>query len=92
MQYICNNIFDVFKKLTDLIFSGSSYQNMVGLPFVYPPINFCSSTLLVLNIKISSFDTCLYLLDGRFNQLQTLIVLSAHIWLVEKIENQVSFC
>ncbi|CAF4692516.1 unnamed protein product [Rotaria sp. Silwood1] len=86
MQYISNHIFSVFKKLTHLIFS-ESYQNVVPLPF-YPPINFCSSTLLVLNIKIDCFDTCLYLLDGRFNQLHTLIVESANIWTPEKIENQ----
>ncbi len=64
---------------------------MVGLSFNYPPINFCSSTLLVLNTKIDDFDICLYLLDGRFNQLHTLIVQSENIWSRVKIENQVSF-
>ncbi len=79
----------MFKKLTHLIFSESSYQNIVVLPFVYPPINFCSSTLLVLNVKIDSFDTCLCFLDGRFNQLHTLILESDDIWPSGKIENQV---
>ena len=92
MEYICNNIFDVFKKLTDLIFSESSYQNIVGLPFMYPPTNFCSSTLLVLNVKINYFDTCLCFLDGRFNKLQTLIVESHYICPPEKIQNKVCFC
>ncbi|CAF1329991.1 unnamed protein product [Rotaria sordida] len=88
MKYICNHIFDVFKKLTHLIFSQSSYQNMVGLPFIYPPINFCSSTLLVLNVKINHFETCLCFLDGRFNKLHTLIVESADICSLGEIENK----
>jgi hypothetical protein len=92
MKYICNHIFDVFKKLTHLIFSESSYLNIVELPFIYPPISFCSSTLLVLNVKIHCFDTCLYFLDGRFNKLHTLIVESAYIYSSEKIENKVCFC
>ncbi|CAF4499814.1 unnamed protein product [Rotaria sp. Silwood2] len=87
MEYICNHIFSVFKKLTHLIFSESSYRNIVTLPF-YPPINFCSPSLLLLNIKIDFFVTCLCLLDGRFSQLHTLIVESANITASEKIENQ----
>ncbi len=90
MKYIINHIFSVFKKLTHLIFSESSYQNMIGLSFQYPPINFSSSTLLVLNVKVANFDICLYILDGRFNQLHTLIVESEFIRLSEKVENQVS--
>ncbi|CAF3389172.1 unnamed protein product [Rotaria socialis] len=87
MEYICNHIFSVFKKLTHLIFSESSYQNIVTLPF-YPPINFCSPSLVLLNIKIDLFVTCLCLLDGRFSQLHTLIVESANISASGKIENQ----
>jgi hypothetical protein len=92
MKYISNHIFTVFKKLTHLTFSESSYQTMVGLSFASPPINFCSSTLLVLNVRIDSFPVCLYILDGRFNQLHTLIMETANIFPSEKIENQVSFC
>jgi hypothetical protein len=91
MTYIINHIFGEFKKLTHLIFSESSYQNIVELPF-YLPMNFSSSTLLVLNVKIDCFDTCLYLVDGRFNQLHTLIVESGNILPRRHIENQVSFC
>ncbi|CAF2072992.1 unnamed protein product [Rotaria magnacalcarata] len=87
MKYISNHIFTVFKKLTQLTFSESSYQTMVGLSFAYPSINFCSSTLLVLNVRIDSFPVCLYILDGRFNQLHTLIMKTANIFPSEKIEN-----
>jgi len=87
MKYIINHIFSVFKKLTHLIISESSHQNMVGLPVDYPPINICSSTLLVLNIKVTIFDICLYLVDGRFDQLHTLIVQSRDIRHTGKIEN-----
>lgn len=68
MEYIINHIFLVFKKLTHLIFTESSYLNIVELRFS-PPIHFCSSTLLVLKIKISDFYICLFLVDGRFSQL-----------------------
>ncbi len=34
----------------------------------------CSLTLLELHVKVDSFDDCLYLLDGRFSQLQTFYV------------------
>jgi hypothetical protein len=91
MRYISNHIFTVFQKLTDLIFLESSHQTIVELPFIYPPINFCSSTLLVLNVKIMSFDTCLCFVDGRFNQLHTLIVESACIYRSKNLANQVSF-
>ncbi|CAM2725326.1 unnamed protein product [Rotaria socialis] len=88
MEYIINHIFTVFKKLTHLTFAEASYQNAIELSFVYPPINFCSSTLSVLNIKIDCFEICLYLLDGRFNQLHTLTVEAAYIYESEKIENK----
>ncbi|CAF3283269.1 unnamed protein product [Rotaria socialis] len=88
MEYISSHVFTVFKKLTHLTFAESSYQSIVELSFFYPPINFCSSTLLVLNIKINCFYTCLYLLDGRFNQLHTLIMEVANMYESEKIENK----
>jgi hypothetical protein len=36
--------------------------------------NFESSTLTELKINVKTFDDCLYLLDGRFNCLSTLII------------------
>ena len=88
---ICNRIFSVCKNLTHLIVYESSYKNGVPLFFDLPSPKLSSSTLLVLNIKVQNFFMCLYLLDGRFNQLHTF-----HIELInihpprEAIENQVS--
>ncbi|CAF3210926.1 unnamed protein product, partial [Rotaria sp. Silwood2] len=39
-----------------------------------PSISFSSATLSYLSINVSTFDDCLYLLDGRLKQLSTLIV------------------
>ncbi|CAF1542853.1 unnamed protein product [Rotaria magnacalcarata] len=36
--------------------------------------NIPSSTLLKLNVKVQHFNDCLYLFDGRFNQLRTFYV------------------
>lgn len=91
MKYIINQIFRVFKKLTHLTFTESSYQNLIGLSFPYPSSNFSSETLLVLNTKVANFDICLYFLDGRFKQLHTLIVESESIYSTGRIPNQVSF-
>jgi hypothetical protein len=72
MRNICNRIFTVFNNLTHLIFYESSWKNIVRLFFEFPSPKFSSSTLLVLNIKVETFDVCLYILDGRFSQLHTL--------------------
>jgi hypothetical protein len=91
MQNICNDIFTVFIKLTHLIFYESSYEDIVRLLFDFPFPCFSSSTLLVLKIKIQTFSQCLWILDGRFNQLQTLNIDLANIYPpLEQIENQVS--
>ncbi|UJR29789.1 hypothetical protein I4U23_017335 [Adineta vaga] len=45
IEYLINHIFVVFKKLTHLIFTESSYSNIVELR-CDPPMKFCSSTLL----------------------------------------------
>jgi hypothetical protein len=38
-------------------------------------IRTCASSILTkLTIKVSTFDDCLYLVDGRFNHLSTLII------------------
>jgi hypothetical protein len=44
------------------------------------PIFFCS-TLQELHVNMDNYDTCLYLLDGRFNELDTFYVnISSIIW------------
>ena len=51
-----------------------------------PPVFFAdqptmlSSTLVELHINTYFFEHCLYLLDGRFDQLRTFIVNTVHIW------------
>ncbi|CAF4763527.1 unnamed protein product, partial [Rotaria sp. Silwood2] len=89
MKNICNYIFTVFINLTHLIFYDGSYINNARLLFDIPSSSFSSSSLLVLNIKVQTFDICLYLLDGRFNQLHTLNIELANIFRpLREIENQ----
>jgi hypothetical protein len=89
---ICNDIFTVFTNLITLIIRESSYKNCVRLFFDVPPLpSFRSSTLRILNIRLECFDDCLYLLDGRFNQLHTFIVDLTKVRLPKLIPNQVSF-
>ena len=52
---------------------------------------FYSSTLLKLYIKVPSFDKYLYILDGRFNQLQTFCIDLNNIYPSYDIEDQVNF-
>ena len=50
-------------------------DSMNSLYNVYSLItNRVSSTLTKLKINVKTFDDCLYLLDGRFNCLSTLII------------------
>ncbi|CAF5105652.1 unnamed protein product, partial [Rotaria sp. Silwood1] len=92
MTNICNHIFTVFINLNHLIFYDASYKNNVRLLFNIPSPSFSSSSLLVLNIKVQTFDVCLYLLDGRFEQLRTLYIELAKIFSPSgEIENQVNF-
>ena len=91
---IFQRIFTVFTNLKYLILYESSYKNCVRLNFDdyhLLHLNFRSSTLLYLDIKVQSFDDCLYLLDGRFNQLHTLIVDLVNLFDTGEIKNQVCF-
>ncbi|CAF4175334.1 unnamed protein product, partial [Rotaria sordida] len=85
---ICNYIFTVFTNLTHLTFYDAAYMNNIRLLFNIPSSSFSSSSLLVLNIKVQTFDMCLYLLDGRFEQLRTLYIELANILSPSEIENQ----
>ncbi|CAF4204874.1 unnamed protein product [Rotaria sordida] len=85
----CDKIFTVFTRLTTFVLYESSYKNRVRLNFndlLYP--NFRSSTLLKLIINVYSFDDCLYLLDGRFDQLHTFHVDLANVLCSDEIKNQ----
>ncbi|CAF4618030.1 unnamed protein product [Rotaria sp. Silwood2] len=80
---------DCLTNLISLTLYESSYKNRVLLCFDDPlPPTFRSSTLLKLNIRVQCFEDCLYLLDGRFNQLHTLYVDIVDIYHQDQIENQ----
>ncbi|CAM4834649.1 unnamed protein product [Rotaria magnacalcarata] len=86
---ICNHILTVFTSLISLTLYESSYKKRIPLLFddAFLP-TFRSSTLLKLKIRVQCFDDCLYLLDGRFNQLHTLCVDLTHINEPDEIKNQ----
>ncbi|CAF4970892.1 unnamed protein product [Rotaria sp. Silwood1] len=89
MENICNRIFTLFMNLTHLMFYDASCENNVRLLFNIPSPRFSSSSLLVLNIKVQTFNVCLYLLDGRFEKLRTLYIELANIFPpLGEIENQ----
>ena len=56
-----------------------------------PSASFSSSILLKLTIKVAYLDDYLFILDGRFNQLQTLHVDLDHTFSPRRIQNEVSF-
>jgi hypothetical protein len=67
------HIFPIFTNLQYLNFAPSaiSYQELsfdISSPLVF------SSNLLELHVNLDQFTDCLYLLDGRFNQLRKLYV------------------
>ncbi|CAF1374487.1 unnamed protein product [Rotaria sordida] len=70
---IFTNIFSIFTNLQELKFdSNSIYPRYLSFD-ISPPI-FISSTLLELHVNVTHFYDCIYLLDGRFNQLRLLHV------------------
>ncbi|CAF1375581.1 unnamed protein product [Rotaria sordida] len=72
--FIFTQIFTMFKNLQYLNFSPFNGSNYHRLTFGVSPPNILSSTLLQLRVVIDSYEDCLYLLDGRFNQLNTIYV------------------
>ena len=91
---ICTDILTIFTHLITLVMCESSCRNCFRL-FLFDdhPSSpfFRSSTLRILNVRLLTFADCLYLLDGRFNQLHTLIVNLANVRPPEKMPNQVCF-
>ncbi|CAF2668538.1 unnamed protein product [Rotaria sp. Silwood2] len=72
------------------MFSEASHENFVPLLFDVPSRSFSSSSLLVLkNIKVQHFSQLLYVFDGRFSQLHTLIIdLINNVLSTDLIENK----
>jgi hypothetical protein len=86
-------VLSIFKKLRYLeIDSPSSplYAQRLSFENISPP--FFSSTLMELYTNVCSFDDCLYLLDGRFNQLRTFHVkISMVLSSSSRIDNKVGY-
>ncbi|CAF4479334.1 unnamed protein product [Rotaria socialis] len=72
-KFIYTQIFTMFSNLEYLDFDPS-FNNYHVLSFGVSPPNIFSSTLSKLNVMIHTYRDCLYLLDGRFNQLHTFYV------------------
>ncbi|CAF3690225.1 unnamed protein product [Rotaria sp. Silwood1] len=86
---IYDSILTVFTNLNDFMLYESSYKNRLRLFFHDPPPrSFCSSTLRKLSVRLQCIDDCLYLLDGRFNQLQTLYVDLVNLHGSHRIQNK----
>ena len=61
MEYIWTYVCTIFINLTHLIFYELLYTNIYILHTI--PLTFSSSTLVVLKIKVKTFDSCPALLD-----------------------------
>jgi hypothetical protein len=71
--FIFTQIFSIFNNLKYLNFHPSA-TTLCRLSFDTSPPTVSSSTVLELPVTLDIFTDCLYLLDGRFNQLHTLHV------------------
>ncbi len=71
----CTQIFTNFSNLQYLSFdpSVSGYEEL-SFDMSSPPIVF-SSTLLEFHVTVHCYEDCLYLFDGRFNQLHTFYII-----------------
>ncbi len=81
------HICKIFKNLTHFHFDLKKKQ----MPMYNRMISFrseCySSSIVHLNIQVKTFDDCLWLLDGHFSKLHTLIVHVEHIHNTTRIIN-----
>jgi hypothetical protein len=89
---VFTHILSVFSNICDLKLYSPSDFCVQRLSFEdHRPTSF-SSTLMEFHVRVLSFSDCLYLLDGRFNQLHTLIVTIG--WILpppSMINNKVSY-
>jgi hypothetical protein len=88
--FIFTHIFTMFTNLQYLNFVSSSIWYQI-ISFHYSPPPIFSSNLLELLVSLENFTDCLYLLDGRFNQLRTLHVNISIITSRLKIDNKVGY-
>ncbi|CAF3949473.1 unnamed protein product [Rotaria sordida] len=76
--FLFTHIFITYTNLQYLNFNPlSSYNKSLSFPTSSP--TFISSNLLELYVSLKNFIDCLYILDGRFNQLRTFHVNISHI-------------
>ncbi|CAF3385449.1 unnamed protein product [Rotaria socialis] len=71
---VFTRMLNAFSNIRDLKLYSPSNLCVDRLSFKNHRPTFFSSTLLEFHVHVQSFSDCLYLLDGRFNQLHTLIV------------------
>jgi hypothetical protein len=90
--FVFTQIFTIFKNLECFNFSPFNGSNDHQLTFGVSPPNILSSTLLELHVAVDSFEDCLYLLDDRFNQLNTIYVsiCSSNVPTLPMINNKVN--
>jgi hypothetical protein len=70
-RIIFTHIFTMFTNLQYLNFGPCPIHDK-RLSIHTPPLTVISTNLLELHVCLDTFQDCLYLLDGRFNQLHTL--------------------
>ncbi|CAF1265257.1 unnamed protein product [Adineta ricciae] len=92
ISYICENIFTVFHSLLSLELDESAPSIDFHHELSFEDIrvdHFRCSTLSKLKINVSSFEDCLHLFDGRFDQLQSVDINVCRIRRSELIPKQI---
>lgn len=79
-----NHIFKIFRHLQQLKFYDNLPESATCVHFTHRPSVY-SSSLVKLNVDLHSLQDFLYLVDGRFDQLRTLIVKIAHLTLIKPV-------
>ena len=91
IRLIFTHLCAMFTNLRYLNF-GPSLSKCQQLSFGTSSLAVFSSTISELHIRVPRFMDCLYLLDGRFNQLHTLYVYITFIYVPqETINNKVYY-
>ena len=87
INFLGNIFFNVLiacRNLRHLKFYTSMPTKSGYITFGIQSPMFSSSTLVELHIKVYRFDDCLFLLDGRFNQLRILFVTTFHMFSLQR--------
>jgi hypothetical protein len=74
------HIFKIFTHIQRLQFYPHAPHYTCSYVFFADQPSMFSSTLVELHINTYFFEHCLYLLDGRFDQLRIFVVDIVHIW------------